>query len=664
MGLDVVPCHGVSASIAQEGRTFMASWRTALPWFLTAPVVLHAFGCASVTGGRPSVPSGVRTITAIGDRTVAVASGEPGETVTAPMDAPGPPPAPSRRISGRVLDEQGRPVPGATVRLAVDGSPAGRSVRTTTDEAGRFALANLRSGSTYSLIAEWEDESGAYREGRLAVEAPRQHVEIVLQGNDPEQEPHVRTASSGASADLSNEDLPDADEPAERDEPPGRVEEADDLPERSETATAVWRRKAEVAEPEPSQSAPAFRPTLEPAEEEEGPNPLPPALERPPVAPASSEARPAPLEADSSVGSGPAPPEFPPDSAPSSMPGAADEATGLDPRTQSEPSAALIDQALSANSPAASPPPAATAPVFPPLTESDGPEVVPENAAPAPATDTQEVPRPEQEPAAPSPSIPVMEESGAAADGPADFHDPEPDPNPDTVQPAGPSPPGAEPSSEARNTRTPGGGPTWGEVAAASASDRQLIPSRQPPLADRDALPGDSREPARTASNSSRIACQYDARLRRLIDFTLPDVDGNPVRFRDLDADLVLLDFWGTWCAPCVRSVPHLIALQEQYGDRLRIVGIAYEQGEARERAAAVAATARRLGINYTLLLGGTDGKPCPVQSQLHVQVYPTMILLDRQGHLLWRDQGATPETLARLDRVIASQARAVIARR
>jgi hypothetical protein len=44
----------------------------------------------------------------------------------------------------------------------------------------------------------------------------------------------------------------------------------------------------------------------------------------------------------------------------------------------------------------------------------------------------------------------------------------------------------------------------------------------------------------------------------------------------------------------------------------------------------------------------------CPVQDALQIQFYPTMILLDRQGRILWREQGATEVTLARMDRFIA----------
>jgi thiol-disulfide isomerase/thioredoxin len=181
--------------------------------------------------------------------------------------------------------------------------------------------------------------------------------------------------------------------------------------------------------------------------------------------------------------------------------------------------------------------------------------------------------------------------------------------------------------------------PSWRELAQAEGSP--------PPRTD----PAD---PSASAPAEEDVYCHYDARLRRIEDFRLPDPEGKLVRFQDLDADLILLDFWGTWCQPCVQSVPHLVDLQARIGDKkLKVVGIACEQAPPANRAALVAKAASRLGINYTLLVSGTDGD-CPLQQALHIQAYPTLILVDRQGRILWQDQGATPLTLARLDRMLA----------
>ena len=138
-----------------------------------------------------------------------------------------------------------------------------------------------------------------------------------------------------------------------------------------------------------------------------------------------------------------------------------------------------------------------------------------------------------------------------------------------------------------------------------------------------------------------------------MIDFGLPDVDGRSVRFKDIDADLVLIDFWGTWCAPCIESIPHLVNLQERTnGKKLVVLGVACEPDDPATAASKVTAMARKMNVNYPVLLSRNDGS-CPVQQAFRVQAFPTMILIDREGHVLWRDQGATPATLARLDHMI-----------
>jgi thiol-disulfide isomerase/thioredoxin len=182
---------------------------------------------------------------------------------------------------------------------------------------------------------------------------------------------------------------------------------------------------------------------------------------------------------------------------------------------------------------------------------------------------------------------------------------------------------------------------------------RAAEPRRPAPTGGHDLAQADAPKVATAARVEP--TCDYDERHRRILDFRLPGLDGKPVRFRDLDADLVLLDFWGTWCEPCLRSTPHLIELQQRTeGKRLTVVGIACEQDGPEKSAPRVAAAARKLNINYPLLLSRNDGS-CPLQEALHVSALPTMVLVDRQGRVLWRDQGATPATLARLDRILAA---------
>ena len=156
-----------------------------------------------------------------------------------------------------------------------------------------------------------------------------------------------------------------------------------------------------------------------------------------------------------------------------------------------------------------------------------------------------------------------------------------------------------------------------------------------------------------------KAACRFDPSERRIVDFKLPNLDGQMVSLHDLSADVILLDFWGSWCEPCRTSIPHLTELQAKIGGkRLQVIGIACEKGSTlQDRRAAAAKASKELGINYPVLLTSKNGE-CPVQRALQIQFYPTLVLLDRDGRLLAREHGATEITLARIDRAIAAALR------
>ncbi|MFO0910040.1 MAG: redoxin domain-containing protein [Isosphaeraceae bacterium] len=279
-------------------------------------------------------------------------------------------------------------------------------------------------------------------------------------------------------------------------------------------------------------------------------------------------------------------------------------------------------------------------------------------------------------PAAVAATAPVVAAAPAAAASPA----PTPPQLPsaaDVVDAPQPLPRFAAAPAAAESTRVPPveftpapaerKAPTWGDVVAAAGTLPPLegeptqttsmaAATRDPGAATTSHLTGASDLAARDRlAPGNGPACDYDDRHRRVIDFRLPGLDGRTLRLSDIDADLILLDFWGTWCQPCLKSIPHMVDLRSRTpGKTLQIVGIACESEAPDVSARKVKAKADALRINYPLMLSRNDGS-CPVQEALHVQALPTLILLDRQGRILWRGEGATPATLARLDHMIAS---------
>jgi thiol-disulfide isomerase/thioredoxin len=128
---------------------------------------------------------------------------------------------------------------------------------------------------------------------------------------------------------------------------------------------------------------------------------------------------------------------------------------------------------------------------------------------------------------------------------------------------------------------------------------------------------------------------------KELHNFALYDLNGQPWEYKkNRRGKVVLLDFWHTYCIPCIQTIPNLVTLQKMYGDYgLEVVGITYEQyGSPADKAQRVAGMARVKGINYQLLQGGSPR--CPVREKFGVQSVPTLVLLDENGRIAWTHVG------------------------
>jgi thiol-disulfide isomerase/thioredoxin len=81
--------------------------------------------------------------------------------------------------------------------------------------------------------------------------------------------------------------------------------------------------------------------------------------------------------------------------------------------------------------------------------------------------------------------------------------------------------------------------------------------------------------------------------------FTRPGLDGRPVSLSGWRGKLVLLDFWASWCAPCIVELPHLIDLQKRYSGRLQVIGVSMD-----DDARAAKDVMARYRINYPVVMG------------------------------------------------------------
>ncbi len=282
--------------------------------FLLLPVVLAGcsttvgsrFGGSSQFGGTPQSKS----IAVVGDRPQPATTGEPGGQVVADAHEPEPRRNPKARISGRVVDDQGEPVPNVTVRLADGGAKGGKDIQAKTDRSGGFTLNGLRPGSTYWLIAEGEDNKGPLT-GRIQAKTADTDVEISLAAEGAGSSATSRqSARSTRARPVSNRE--EVDSPAEDNEEPkvnredllrpaedaGSIDPGPPPPQSGRPQlsnpepTVGWRtgNTSPAASPRPqseevaatsSEDSPRPRrvaPSTSPASDDDGPNPLPPAI--------------------------------------------------------------------------------------------------------------------------------------------------------------------------------------------------------------------------------------------------------------------------------------------------------------------------------------------------------------------------------------------------
>ncbi|HUH13677.1 MAG TPA: TlpA disulfide reductase family protein [Longimicrobiales bacterium] len=112
-------------------------------------------------------------------------------------------------------------------------------------------------------------------------------------------------------------------------------------------------------------------------------------------------------------------------------------------------------------------------------------------------------------------------------------------------------------------------------------------------------------------------------------------LEGDSVSLESFKDEVVLLNVWATWCAPCRREIPELQVLQERYGERgLKVVGVSLDAPGSNER---VREFLQEFGVEYTILRDPHEA----IGGLLGVVGMPTTVLIDREGVIRWRHLGA-----------------------
>jgi len=124
-----------------------------------------------------------------------------------------------------------------------------------------------------------------------------------------------------------------------------------------------------------------------------------------------------------------------------------------------------------------------------------------------------------------------------------------------------------------------------------------------------------------------------------LPEFSLPDLTGQTRHSHEWSGDILVVNFWATWCPPCLKEIPIFMKMQENYGEQgLQFVGVALDDIEQ------VKIFAKRMQINYPNLVGERAAMQLSSQLGNRLGALPYTVIVNRAGKIVYKHPGDLTE--------------------
>ena len=129
-------------------------------------------------------------------------------------------------------------------------------------------------------------------------------------------------------------------------------------------------------------------------------------------------------------------------------------------------------------------------------------------------------------------------------------------------------------------------------------------------------------------------------------DFTLEDMEGKPFSLSSLRGKYVIIDFWGSWCVPCISGIPKMKGAYEKYKEKLEILGVGCNETSVNVWQNAV----KRHELPW---INVYNDKLSAVNVKYGVESYPTKIVINPEGTILIVERGEGDGFYTKLESVI-----------
>lgn len=131
------------------------------------------------------------------------------------------------------------------------------------------------------------------------------------------------------------------------------------------------------------------------------------------------------------------------------------------------------------------------------------------------------------------------------------------------------------------------------------------------------------------------ICCSLQLEAQTVKDFSLKDIQNTNQTFSKLKGEkLTVIDFWATWCKPCMKAIPELNVLYKEFKEKgVSFISINCDGPRSIAKAGPVS---QSLQIEYPVLLDIDS----TVKTQLNLSAFPSLILVNTKGKVVWIHEG------------------------